>query len=109
MAHEQTRTATFAPPAAAPARPGRRKRVTWIPGQVARSEEEKILLDALTEQGLQSFNDVKTYLADTLYWRDFLRGGWAADIALLRHLYAREAQDIIGKLQGVALLVEEED
>ena len=109
MAHAQTRTATFAPLAAAPARPGRRKRVTWIPGQVARSEEEKILLDALTEQGLQSFNDVKTYLADTLYWRDFLRGGWATDIALLRHLYAREAQDIIGKLEGVTLLVEEED
>lgn len=84
-----------------------RKRVSWIPGEVPRSEEEEILHDALTQRGLETFGDVKDYLADTLYWRDFLRGGWATDIALLRPLYAREAREIIEKLQGVRLLIEE--
>jgi hypothetical protein len=76
MAHAHTRAATLAPLAAVPLRTVRRKRGTWIPGQVARSE---------------------------------VRGGWATDIALLHHLWAREAQDIIGKLDGVALLVQEDD
>lgn len=84
-----------------------RKRVSWIAGEVPRSEEEEILHDALTQRGLETFGDVKDYLADTLYWRDFLRGGWATDIALLRPLYAHEAREIIEKLQGVRLLIEE--
>lgn len=81
--------------------------VRWLPGQIPGSEEEKILYEGLTQQGLQSFRDVKTYLADTLYWRDFLRGGWATDIALLRPLYAREAHEIISRLEGVRLLIED--
>jgi hypothetical protein len=84
-----------------------RRRVSWIPGQIPRNEEEEILRHAILQKGLETFDEVKAYLADTLYWRDFLRGGWATDIALLRPLYACEAQAIIGTLRGVRLLVEE--
>lgn len=108
MARPWTRIATLTPTPSTLARSEGGKRVSWIFGQVPRSEEEKILYDALTQRGLQTVRDVKAHLADTLYWRDFLRGGWATDIGLLRPLYAREAQEIIDKLEGVSLLLEED-
>lgn len=85
------------------------KRVSWIAGQVPRSEEEKILHDALTKmQRLWTFGDLKDYLANTLYWRDFLRGGLVTDMSLLRMHYYREALETIKKLDGVLLTIEEE-
>jgi hypothetical protein len=85
------------------------KRVSWIPGQIPRSEEEKILHDALTKmQRLWTFGDLKDYLADTLYWRDFLRGGLVTDMSLLRMHYYREALETIKNLNGVLLTIEEE-
>jgi hypothetical protein len=93
-------------PSRAATRRGRR-RVTWRPGQHPATEEERILHDALTQQGLHWFDDVKAHLADTLYWRDFLRAGLVWDMALLRRHYHREALDIIEKLNGTALTIEE--
>lgn len=101
---EKARTA---PKVAAQSPPG--PRVSWIAGQVPRSEEEKILHDALTKmQRLWTFGDLKDYLADTLYWRDFLRGGLVTDMSLLRMHYYREALETIKKLNGVLLTIEEE-
>lgn len=84
------------------------KRVSWIPGQVPRSEEEEILHDALTKRRVWTFGDVKDYLADSLYWRDFLRGGLVTDMSLLRMHYYREALETIKRLDGVLLTIEEE-
>lgn len=84
-------------------------RVRWIAGQLPRSEEEKILYDALTMmQRLWTFGGLKDYLADTLYWRDFLRGGLVTDMSLLRMHYYREALETIKNLNGFLLTIEEE-
>jgi hypothetical protein len=91
-----------------PAQSSPEKRVSWIPGQIPRSEEEKILHDALTKRCVWAFSDVKDYLADSLYWRDFLRGGLVTDMSLLRMHYYREAWETIKKLNGVLLTIEEE-
>lgn len=85
-----------------------KKRVSWIQGQLPRSEEEKILCDAFLKQRVWTFSDVKDYLADSLYWRDFLRGGLVTDMSLLRMHYYREALETIKKLNGVLLTIEEE-
>lgn len=93
----------------APAQSSPKKRVSWIPGQIPRSEEEKILHDALTKmRRFWAFSDVKDYLADSLYWRDFLRGGLVTDMSLLRMHYYREALETIKNLNGVLLTIEEE-
>ncbi len=94
--------------AAISGQPPLKKRVGWIQGQLPRSEEEKILRDAFLKQRVWTFGDLKDYLADSLYWRDFLRGGLVTDMSLLRSHYYREALETIKKLDGVLLTIEEE-
>ncbi len=76
------------------------RRVTWIEGATPDGEESRVALEAITQRGLRTFEEVTEYLAKTFYWRDFLRGGWATDIGLLRPLYRREAREALQRLNG---------
>jgi hypothetical protein len=82
--------------AAAPASRGLR----WILGATPDTEETRLVFEAITDRGLATVEEVTRHLADTLYWRDFLRGGWATDIGLLRPLYRREARETLERLEG---------
>lgn len=76
------------------------RRVSWIEGAAPEGEEAQLVFEAVAGRGLTKFGDIVKYLADTLYLRDFLRGGWATDIGLLRPLYRREARELLERLEG---------
>ena len=84
------------------------KRVSWIEGVVPDSEEAQLVFEAVTHQGLTALEDVVRYLANALYWRDFLHGGWATDIGLLRALgiYRRDANEALWRLAGDFVRIE---
>jgi hypothetical protein len=75
-------------------------RVIWAEGAEPDCEESALILEALTQKGLTTVEDVARYVGDMLYWRDLLRGGWAIDIVLLRPLYRREAREALERLDG---------
>lgn len=83
--------------------PGRR--VRWIEGKVPDTEEARLVWEALTERGLTTSDEVVRYVADTLYWRDLLRGGWATDIRLVRPIYFREARETLERLAGTLVTI----
>lgn len=76
------------------------RRVSRIEGATPTGEEAQLVFEAVVRRGLTKFDDIVKYLADTLYLRDFLRGGWATDIGLLRPLYRREARELLERLEG---------
>jgi hypothetical protein len=81
------------------------RRMTWIEGATPDGEESRVAFEAITLRGLSTFEEVTEYLAKTSYWRDFLRGGWATDIGLLRPLYRREAREALERLNGRCLRI----
>jgi hypothetical protein len=79
--------------------------VAWVEGATPDDEESRVVFEAMTLRGLGTFEEVTEYLAKTFYWRDFLRGGWATDIGLLRPLYRREAREALQRLNGRCLRI----
>lgn len=84
----------------------RGRRVRWIEGGVPDTEETRLVFEALTERGLTTYEEVVRYVADTLYWRDLLRGGWATDIRLVRPIYFREARETLERLAGTLVTIQ---
>jgi hypothetical protein len=82
------------------------RRVSWIDGAVPGDKEARLVAEAVIQRGLASFDDVVTFVADTLYWRDLLDGGWATDIRLVRPLYFREARELLERMAGTLVTIE---
>jgi hypothetical protein len=76
------------------------RRVVWIGAAPAEDEVAQVLYEALVTRGLSGEEEVAAYLADTLFRRDFDRGGWIVDIGFFWSLYLADAHRTMDRLNG---------
>lgn len=83
------------------------RRVRWTGGPAPGSDEARAVYEAVVERGLTDVADVVRHVADALYRDDFDHGGWITDIGLFRSLYVREARQVLERLEGGLVHIEE--
>ena len=85
------------------------RRVRWIEGAAPDSDEAATIWHALTMDGCETYEGTTRRAAELLFRRDHAAGGWNAGIGLVYASYLTHARQILERLRGRLVSIEEED
>lgn len=83
-----------------------RERVAWLGAATRLDSEARVVYEAVVKADLTRYDDVVTYVADSLYAEDQERIGSDGGIGLFREWYRMVARTILRRLDGTVIAIE---
>lgn len=84
------------------------ERVAWIGTATRLDNDARVVYEAIVKADLTRYDDVVTYVADSLFAEDQERIGSGGDIGLFRGWYRMVARMILRRLDGTVIAIEDD-